>query len=527
MKRYVALARVSSREQEREGFSLEVQESALQAFADRNKGQVVKLFRLAETASKHESRKAFRELLTYAREKAAELDGVLFFKVDRAARNLFDYVELERLEADHGLPVIYVAQPTENSPAGRMQRRMLANMATFYTEQQSLDVREGLARRVQTGLFVGKAPYGYVNRRVDGRSIVVVEPQASAAVRRAFELYAFHSHTLDSLAAKLSSEGFTYSSQQPEFTRSKLHSMLRDRAYLGEVRYRDAWHPGSHEPIIDADTFDRVQCLFGEKTYHARDSVYGAGMVQCGHCNRPLVVEVKVKQTSKGPREYRYYRCARYNQGDHPRTRIGEAEFDSQVLQLLGTMRIEDESVRRWIVSVLRAKSKAAEQNAEGERETLVRELSAVRKQKERLLNLRLLDEIESDTFAAKQAELRTKETRLQAQLEGKGRQQSEQADLAVKVFELSQTLATKWVAADIPEKRLLLEIVCLNWTLDGVSLSPTMRKPFDLLAEGLLVSSSRGDCPSFERMVGALVDAALSPSAETIVATRVTRLSA
>jgi len=61
-------------------------------------------------------------------------------------------------------------------------------------------------------------------------------------------------------------------------------------------------------------------------------------------------------------------------------------------------------------------------------------------------------------------------------------------------VFELSQTLATKWVAADIPEKRLLLEIVCLNWTLDGVSLSPTMRKPFDLLAEGLLVSSSRGE---------------------------------
>jgi DNA invertase Pin-like site-specific DNA recombinase len=51
MKRYVALGRVSSREQEREGFSLEVQESALQAFADRNKGQVVKLFRLAETAS--------------------------------------------------------------------------------------------------------------------------------------------------------------------------------------------------------------------------------------------------------------------------------------------------------------------------------------------------------------------------------------------------------------------------------------------------------------------------------------------
>ncbi|MEM6853148.1 MAG: hypothetical protein AAF593_01945 [Planctomycetota bacterium] len=36
--------------------------------------------------------------------------------VDRAARNLFGSVDLERLETDHGLPVIYVNQPTENTP---------------------------------------------------------------------------------------------------------------------------------------------------------------------------------------------------------------------------------------------------------------------------------------------------------------------------------------------------------------------------------------------------------------------------
>jgi site-specific DNA recombinase len=55
---------------------------------------------------------------------------------------------LERLEADHGLKVIYITQPTENTRAGRMMRRTLANMASFYTEQQSLDVQDGLQRRV-------------------------------------------------------------------------------------------------------------------------------------------------------------------------------------------------------------------------------------------------------------------------------------------------------------------------------------------------------------------------------------------
>jgi hypothetical protein len=270
--------------------------------------------------------------------------------------------------------------------------------------------------------------------------------------------------------------------------------MLRDRAYLGELRYGQCWHRGIHEPIIDGATFERVQLLLGEKTYSARESVYGAGMVQCGHCGRPLVVEVKRKKTSAGDREYRYYRCAKYNRGDHPRTRVGEAELDQQVLALLGRMRIEDEGVRQWVGSVLRAKGKSAAQRASGEKEELERELDSVRKQKERLLNLRLLDEIETETFTAKQAELRSKETRLQTKLEGQGRQQSERADLAVKVFELSQALAAKWVVADIPEKRLLLEIICWNWTLDDVTLVPQIRKPFDLLVEGLFVSSSRGE---------------------------------
>jgi hypothetical protein len=50
--------------------------------------------------------------------------------------------KLERLESEYDLPLISVSQPTENTRAGRMMRRTLANMANFYTEQQSVDVRE-------------------------------------------------------------------------------------------------------------------------------------------------------------------------------------------------------------------------------------------------------------------------------------------------------------------------------------------------------------------------------------------------
>ena len=141
-KRFIGFARVSSREQEREGFSLDVQESGLLREAERRGGEVVKLFRVAETATRRDERTTFREMLAYAKKHGDQIDGIIVYKLDRAARNLKDYMALEDME-EQGLALVVVTQPTENTPAGRMMRRTLANFAAFQTEQQSLDVREG------------------------------------------------------------------------------------------------------------------------------------------------------------------------------------------------------------------------------------------------------------------------------------------------------------------------------------------------------------------------------------------------
>ncbi|MDY3558435.1 recombinase family protein, partial [Gemmata sp. JC673] len=191
-KKFVALARVSSREQEREGFSLDVQVDALRAYAVRNGGEIVKLWRIAETESKADERTTFKEMIRYVRARAGELAGILFYKIDRAARNLPDHVKLEELETKHNVPFISISQPTENTPAGRMMRRTLANMAAFFTEQQSLDVRAGQARRVESGLFMGKAPFGYRNVRVEKRGLVEIHSENGPKVKRIFHLYAFH-----------------------------------------------------------------------------------------------------------------------------------------------------------------------------------------------------------------------------------------------------------------------------------------------------------------------------------------------
>ena len=494
MKKFIALARVSSREQEREGYSLDVQEDGLKKFAEKQGGSIVKMFRIAESASKQDDRKTFKELLAYARDHAAELSGILFYKVDRAARNLFDYVELERLESDFGLPFFSVTQPTENTPAGRMQRRILANMASFYTEQQSLDVRDGLAKRIESGQFIGRPPFGYRNVRTDGRSAAEIHPENAAKVRRIFELYAYHVQTLDSLLARLTEEGVAYTPAQPRFHRSKVYEILTDRSYIGEIQHRGQWHPGAQPPLIDRVTWERVQTLLGSKVYRSHEMTYASELIRCGHCGSPITGESKVKKTRQGEREYVYYRCSRYNAADHPRIRLTEADLDGQVLALFDRMRVEDAEIREWFLMVLRARTREQQETARERLRSLEREITRLVRQQDELLNLRLNDEIQGDTFGRKSTELRDREARLRLQVEACTRGRHEDADLATKAFELSQSLRAKWVESDYPAKSRILEIVCLNLVLDDVTLVATMRKPFDVLVEGLVSGESRGE---------------------------------
>ena len=489
-KRFIALARVSSREQEREGFSLDIQVDALNAYAERQNGTIIKLWRIAETASKTDERKTFKELIAYAKKHAIELDGILFYKVDRAARNLFDYVELERLESEFDVPFFSVTQPTENTPAGRMQRRMLASMASFYTEQQSIDVKGGVKRRVEEGLFPQKAPYGYRNIRVEKRGLVEVHPVNGTKVTKVFELYAYHHLTLDSLLERLYQEGIYYTDSMPRFTRSKLYTILRDRSYIGEVKYQGQWHPGTHKALVDRVTWDTVQVLLGEKVYRSHELTYAGGLIQCKHCNAIITGESVVKKTTG--KEYVYYRCSQYNAPGHPRVRLNEEKIDLQMLAIFDKMRIESDDVREWFAKQLRSQTVQDQQVNRERRAEMNRQLSLVIQHHNQLVNMRLNEEINSDTYAAKSTELRDREAKLKLQLDACDLGRHETAEIAVKAFELSQNLRGQWVTADYSVKRRYLEIVFLNFVLDDVTLVPTTRKPFDVLAEGLLVSSSR-----------------------------------
>jgi len=328
---------------------------------------------------------------------------------------------------------------------------------------------------------------------VDGRGLIDIDPEYGPKVQRIFELYAHHCHTIDSLIAKMEEDGVMYLRSIPKFTRSKVHSILRDRAYIGDVHYQGQWYPGKHTPLIDRNTWDRVQVLLGEKIYHSHEMAFAGEFIKCGHCGSPITGEMKIKKTKSGEKAYVYYRCSKYTKPGHPRIRLTEAELDSQMLALFDTLRIPDEEVRDWFKDVLRAKTRFVQKESAEKLAELQRQLTMVTQQQDKLVNMRLAEEIDADVFGRKSVELRDRADRLALKIQGNTRQGDEYADVAVKTFELSQSLRERWVTADCAIKRQILETLCLNCTLESTNLVATLRSPFEVLRKYPVSKIGRG----------------------------------
>jgi DNA invertase Pin-like site-specific DNA recombinase len=90
----VAYVRVSSKEQEREGFSIPAQISLLEDYATKNGLEVAKVFTENETAKKT-GRKSFNEMLNFIKEKQINImrkyckrkTAVVYYRISKKARN--------------------------------------------------------------------------------------------------------------------------------------------------------------------------------------------------------------------------------------------------------------------------------------------------------------------------------------------------------------------------------------------------------------------------------------------------------
>lgn len=141
----------------------------------------------------------------------------------------------------------------------------MAAVAQYYSDNLRTEVLKGIEERCRQGWQHGLASYGYMNCSDARDEPVQPHPQNSKAVVRAFELYASGRHTFETLADQLAGEGYIYQSSSPRFHRTALSRMLRNRIYIGEIRWGERHFVGKHRPLVDRRTFAACQDLLDGK----------------------------------------------------------------------------------------------------------------------------------------------------------------------------------------------------------------------------------------------------------------------
>ena len=150
----IAYTRVSTTDQQDNGFSLDAQADAIQSYAkamDLNIAQVIQEQGSAKDLS--------RPLLVAAlgQVEAGEAAGIIVLRLDRLSRSMRDFIAItERLEACGGVLISVRDHLDLSTPAGRLFARILIDFAQYERELIGQRTREGLARRRAEGHVLGR-----------------------------------------------------------------------------------------------------------------------------------------------------------------------------------------------------------------------------------------------------------------------------------------------------------------------------------------------------------------------------------
>ena len=300
----VIYARYSSDNQREESIEGQIRECT--AYAEKNGITVIKHYIDRALSAKTDNRPDFQQMIKDSEKRL--FDIVLVWKLDRFARNRYDSAHYEyQLERNH-VKLVSATEPISDGPAGIMVKSMLTGMAEYYSAELSEKVVRGMTENVLKGKYNGGTiPIGYT---VDEEKFFQIDPLKAPFVVEAFQRYN-DGQTMREIRDWLNENGI----KNPvggAFTYNSVEHMLKNRRYIGELKFRDVVVPDAIPPIVPLELFDDVQeKIVKNKKAPARrkaeDDYLLTTKLFCGYCGALMFGE---SGTSRTGEVHRYYKCA-------------------------------------------------------------------------------------------------------------------------------------------------------------------------------------------------------------------------
>jgi len=470
MDRCVIYARVSTKEQQDEGYSIPAQLKAIRAFCASQNLSPVAEFVEAESAGK-QGRKRFTEMVDFLKADSG-VRIVVAHKLDRLYRNFTDQVLLEEIV---GARARYVTGDVPDSPQGELLRDVQLSVAKFYLGNLAEEVRKGMDEKVLQGGWPHRAPLGYLNDRTT--RTIVPDPLRASLVRFAFERYASGAVSLPQLADELADRGLVQGSGR-KFGAASVQHILSNPLYCGRIRHKGRIFPGAHEPLITPALFETVQeTLAGKRNGTKSRRVFALrGVMYCAECGCMITAGVH-----KG---HVYYRCT-HGKGScsnvsYTRSEVMEAQID----ELLSRIELAPELIDALVAD---AKLLEAEQGSstESERKALESEIAAVAARQDKLLSAYLDDAVPLGAYRAKAESLADQQRTLELRLAEPTESSLSRSALAADRARFAGGARLRFAGGTEEEKREVVSAVLCNLTVqDGRIASYQYKRPFGVLEQ-------------------------------------------
>jgi len=300
--------------------SIQNQKAMLVQYAMEQGWEIYQIYSDDDYAGADRRRPEFNRLIQDAQQH--RFDIVLCKTQSRFTREL-ELVEkyIHGLFPAWGIRFISIVDHADTASKGNKKSRQINGLVNeWYLEDMSENIRSVLTSRRINGYHIGAfALYGY-QKSPNEKGRLVIDEEAAKVVREVFALFA-QGYGKTAIARMLNDRGIPNPTeykrlkglryQQPKTRNSTLwkyfaiSDMLTNEMYIGNMvqgkygsvsyktkqnkpRQKNKWYivPGTHEPIIERELWDRVQMLIAERSKPFASGEVGlfARKARCAYC---------------------------------------------------------------------------------------------------------------------------------------------------------------------------------------------------------------------------------------------------
>lgn len=370
------------------------------------------------TGTSTKKRTAFNRMINDAHMGKFRL--IITKEVSRFSRNILDTIAYTRELKQLGVGVLFMNDAINTlEPDAELRLSIMGSIAQEESRKTSSRVKWGQTRQMERGVVFGRSLLGYDVK--DGA--MTINPEGAELVRLIFQKYGIEKKGTSIIARELREAGYTTYRGNTKWSNSHILKILKNEKYVGDLVQKKSITPDylthdkkrnhgeeelvviehHHEPIIDRDLWNLVQCEMKKRDRHGAlgaghsNRYVFSGKIKCGECGASFVAR---KRERKNGSFYKYWCCyTAINegkrhldpQGNQVGCDIGKVIRDDLALdilkQVIATLKVDRKWIIRNVTDIAMEAIQEGETDSADSAERLEYEINQIMKKKEAVLD--------------------------------------------------------------------------------------------------------------------------------------------